>query len=68
MHEFVARIAATTAELPHEQAEAIVAAVVHALRTLVPEEADDVAAILPIELRTLWQGEPSEAPAEGALS
>jgi uncharacterized protein (DUF2267 family) len=62
VHELVARIAATTAELPHEQAEAIVTAVVQTLRSLVPEEAGDVAAILPAELRALWQGEPSESP------
>ncbi len=62
IHEFVGRIATTTTEFPQEQAEAIVANVVHALRTLVPEEADDVAAVLPAELRALWQGEVSETP------
>lgn len=68
VHELVARIAAATGELPHERAEPIVAAVVHTLRTLVPEEAGDVAAILPAELRALWLSEPSATPAEGARS
>lgn len=65
IHEFVGRITTTTTtttEFPQEQAEVIVANVVHALRTLVPEEADDVAAVLPAELRALWQGEVSETP------
>lgn len=66
VHELVARITATTGEVPHERAEAIVAAVIGTLRTLVPEEAGDVAATLPAELRALWQSQPSASPAAGA--
>lgn len=56
VHELVARIAATTAELPHERATEITAEVIGTLRRLVPDEAADVAAVLPGELRGLWQG------------
>ena len=56
VHELVARIAAATTGLPRDKAEAVTAAVVAAFRDLVPEEARDVAAVLPEELRRLWQG------------
>jgi uncharacterized protein (DUF2267 family) len=42
-----------------EQTEGITRAVVAVLRRLVPEEAGDVAAVLPPELRELWQSEPA---------
>ena len=51
----VARILAETAELPPERAEAVVEAVIHSLRSLVPDEAADVAAVLPSELRAMWE-------------
>lgn len=59
LHELVARIAAGTTELPHATAQQIVEAVIYTLRTLVPEEAADVGAVLPAELRELWQGTPA---------
>lgn len=68
VHELVARVAATTAELPREQVDAVVASVVQTLRTLVPEEAGDGAATLPAELRALWQGQPTATPADGPPS
>lgn len=59
-HDLVARIASTTAELPPERAEEATAAVLRTLRGVVPDEAADVAAVLPPEIRALWQG-PSAA-------
>jgi uncharacterized protein (DUF2267 family) len=56
MSELVARIAATTTALPAERAVATTRAVVQELHALVPEEGADVAAILPAELRDLWDG------------
>ena len=37
-------------------ARAVTESVLRALRTLVPEETSDVAAVLPAELRELWTG------------
>jgi len=51
----VARIAAASTELPEDKARDVTAAVLRELRTLVPEEAADVAAVLPSELRQFWQ-------------
>ena len=45
--------------LDPRHAERITRSVVAALRSLVPEEADDVAAVLPAELRDLWDPEPA---------
>ena len=42
-----------------DRAEAITRAVVATLRTLVPDEARDVAAVLPNELRELWDSTPA---------
>lgn len=56
VHELVARVAATTGEIPREHAEKITAAVLARFRTLVPEEVADVGAVLPPELRDLWWG------------
>lgn len=53
--DLVARIAATAAELPHDKARAVTAAVLGELRSLVPEEAADVGAVLPAELREFWK-------------
>ena len=58
VHELVARIASTTAELPHDRAEQVTTAVLHALRSLVPDEAGAVGAVLPPELRELWNSQP----------
>jgi len=54
-------VAAVTAEggIDASHAEDITRAVVAALRNLVPEEARDVAAVLPSELRELWETEPA---------
>jgi uncharacterized protein (DUF2267 family) len=60
VQELVARIAAATGELPSDTAEQVTAAVLENLRTLVPEEAADVGAVLPPELRDLWQGHAAE--------
>lgn len=56
VHQLVARIAALTNELPHDKVGQVTAAVIGTLRGLVPEEAVDVSAVLPPELRALWQG------------
>lgn len=65
VHELVARIAAATSELPDQRAEQVTTAVLQTLRSLVPEEQVDVAAVLPPELRNLWQqgvaGEPQRS-------
>jgi hypothetical protein len=45
----------TTAELPAGRATEVTQAVLQALRTLVPDEAADVAALLPLDIRRLWQ-------------
>lgn len=53
--ELVARIAAATEVLPDDKAVEVTRAVVCELRALVPDEVADVAAILPAELRDLWE-------------
>lgn len=68
LHGLIANIAATTGELPRERAEAIIVAVVSTLRTLVPEEAGDVAAILPPELRSLWIADSADRHSAGTSS
>jgi uncharacterized protein (DUF2267 family) len=54
-------VAAVTAEggIDPRHAEEITRAVVATLRGLVPEEARDVAAVLPAELRELWETQPT---------
>jgi len=56
VHELVAGIAAATGELPRDKAQQVTTAVIEVLRGLVPEETGDVGAVLPPELRALWQG------------
>lgn len=56
VHDLVGRIVATTSELPLERGEQVTGAVVQGLRTIVPDDAMDVAAVLPTGLRELWQG------------
>lgn len=51
--EFVAAVVTADA-LDPDRADQVVSAVLSALRELVPEEAADVAAVLPRELRALW--------------
>jgi uncharacterized protein (DUF2267 family) len=60
VHELVARIAAAPGELPRAKVEQITASVLSTLRSLVPEEAGDVSAVLPPELRDLWEGQVTE--------
>ncbi len=48
-------VATALPDAPVETGETIVASVLGALRDLVPEEAIDVAAVLPSELRHLWK-------------
>jgi uncharacterized protein (DUF2267 family) len=62
--ELVSRIAVSTGALPHDRAERIVSGVLDALRSLVPEEAADVGAVLPAELRALWHGSTPNSAAE----
>jgi len=65
VHELVAQVASATSELPHDKAQQVVARVLQALRSLVPDEQTDVGAVLPPELRELWEqgvvGEPQRA-------
>jgi uncharacterized protein (DUF2267 family) len=52
--QLVASLAPATDPLPPEEARRVVEAVLGTLRELVPEEDDDVAAVLPGELADLW--------------
>jgi uncharacterized protein (DUF2267 family) len=54
--QLVATVAAQDAIDP-ERTEDVTRAVLATLRTLVPDEADDVAAVLPQDLRVLWETE-----------
>jgi uncharacterized protein (DUF2267 family) len=66
IHELVARVAFPGGELPADKAEQVATAIVRAFRDLVPDEAGHVGAVLPAELRALWQGEtPVEDRADG---
>lgn len=56
VHDLVGRIAGTTPELPLERSQQVTVAVLRTLRELVSDEAADVAAVLPPELRALWKG------------
>lgn len=53
MHELVSNVFVET-DAPLRHAMGIVEAVLHQLRQLAPEEAGDVAAVLPQELREMW--------------
>src|SRR5581483_3234577 len=55
VEQFVARVVSTTDALPADRAEPVIAAVFETLRSLVPEEAADVAAVLPRDLKSLWE-------------
>ena len=56
MAELAAGVSTTTA-LTGEQAAAVAQTVIARLRALVPEEADDVAAVLPPDLRAVWNAD-----------
>ena len=51
--EFADRLAAAT-ELDPGRAESAVRAITRTVRKLVPEEAEDIAAVLPVGLKSLW--------------
>ena len=53
--QLVGRITATTEAMPPEAAVSITREVIGELRSLVPDEEADVAAVLPTELRELWE-------------
>jgi hypothetical protein len=53
--ELITEVAATDPSLDEQTARSVVDAVLAALADLVPEERDDVTAVLPRELRELWQ-------------
>ncbi len=55
LHDLVGRIVATTTGVRLERAEEVTVDVVHALRDLVPDDVRGVAAVLPPELRELWE-------------
>ncbi|MDA8313380.1 MAG: DUF2267 domain-containing protein [Actinomycetota bacterium] len=57
VRDLVGRIAATTSEVPLERARDVTADVVHALRDLVPGDVRGIAAVLPQELKELWESE-----------
>ena len=61
LHTIPQLVAAVTAEggIEAERAEAITRSVVTALRRIVADEAHDVAAVLPAELRELWESAPA---------
>jgi uncharacterized protein (DUF2267 family) len=55
--QLIARVSSSAPEVLHTDAEAVIEAVLHELRSLVPDEAGDVAAVLPAKLQDLWQDE-----------
>lgn len=61
--ELVARVSAVSRALPPGHEVELTAALLQELRALVRDEADDVSAVLPPELRRLWQ--PAGARDEG---
>ncbi|HZU74951.1 MAG TPA: DUF2267 domain-containing protein [Acidimicrobiales bacterium] len=54
--EFMVTVSAMCPGLPLGRTEHVVESVLGVLRSLVPEEAADVAAVLPAQLRALWEG------------
>jgi uncharacterized protein (DUF2267 family) len=62
LDDLIACIIATTADLPGDDAAKVTQAVLRALRSLVPDETAGVAAVLPTELRQLWQNASPVSP------
>lgn len=60
MHAFLARVGSAAPALAQHDSMLVTAAVLQGLRSLVPDELADVAAVLPTDLRDLWP--PSAAP------
>lgn len=54
--ELVIDVVGATEGIPLGRAEHVIESVLGALRELVPEEARDVSAVLPADLRRLWEG------------
>lgn len=59
---FLSRVGSAAPELAHYDSMRVTAAVLQALRSLVPEEQDDVTAVLPTELRDLWHPFAASSP------
>lgn len=57
VQELVSEITEIAEVLPVGKAQEITTAIVRTLRDLVPDEAKDVGAVLPAELRVLWAGD-----------
>ncbi len=55
LRDLVGRVLVTTSDLPLDRAEEVTVHVVRALRDLVPGDAREIAAVLPRELRDLWE-------------
>ena len=54
--ELVAEVAASSPEgIPPERRSQVVEAILRALRSLVPNEAADITAVLPHDLRDFWE-------------
>lgn len=66
VRELVARINSSTTDLPPDAADSVTAAVLGVLRSIVPEEARDVSAVLPAELRDFWDH--ARPPTEAVVS
>ena len=60
--DLVTRVRASSPTLPPDRARPVTEAVIAVLRSLVPDEAADVSAVLPADLRALWTGAPVAAP------
>lgn len=60
MHGFLSRVGSAAPALAQHDSMLVTAAVLQRLRSLVPDEQDDVTSVLPTDLRDLWQ--PAAAP------
>jgi len=55
LRDLVGRVLVTTSDMPLDRAEDVTVHVVRALRDLVPGDVREIAAVLPRELRELWE-------------
>ena len=55
LHDLVGRVLVTTSDMPLDRAEDVTVRVVSALRDLVPGDVHEISAVLPRELRELWE-------------
>lgn len=65
LRDLVGRVIVTTSELSLEHAQQVTVAVVHALRDLVPGDVHEVSAVLPAELRELWESPEGQGTSDG---